>query len=61
MDTNALIAAKLAEAGLTFFNDAAIEDLAKLYQGMLQWQSVLEAAVEFETDPAIIFRAAPGV
>jgi hypothetical protein len=61
MDNHELIAAKLTEAGLTFFSDKDVDDLANLYEGMLQWQTMLEEAVKPETEPATIFRVTPGV
>ncbi len=58
MDNNSLIAAKLNEAGLTFFGETAIEDLSNLYQGVLYWQTLLEDQLKFETAPAAVFNAA---
>ena len=57
MNHRQIVEAKLLEVGIKLSNDD-LEQLATAYAALLEWESVVQAMVRPETEPALIFKAA---
>ena len=56
MDRRAVVAAKLAELGVTLSDDD-LDELANAYATMLKWQGIVDSLLERKHEPAIGFAA----
>jgi hypothetical protein len=60
MDGRAVVAAKLAELGVTL-NDDDLDELAIAYATMLRWQGIVDSLLDRNNEPAIGFAAKTAV
>lgn len=59
MDTREMVAAKLAEVGVTL-SDADLDELAAAYTTILKWQGIVDSLLNRDSEPAVIFTAKTG-
>ena len=56
MEHRQIVEAKLLEVGIRLSNED-LEQLATAYATLLEWESMVQAMVRPETEPALIFKA----
>ena len=56
MDAREVVVAKLAELGVTL-NDDDLDELATAYTAILKWQGIVDALLNRDSEPAVIFTA----
>jgi hypothetical protein len=56
MDRRAVVAAKLAELGVTV-NDDDLDELTTAYATILKWQGIVDALLDRNNEPAVTFAA----
>ena len=59
MDGREMVAAKLSEVGVTL-NDDDLDELAAAYAAILKWQGTVDALLNRDNEPAVIFTAKTG-
>lgn len=56
MDHKQIVAARLAAAGVSL-SDAELAQVTAAYAVLLKWETVVQAMLQAETEPALIFKA----
>ncbi len=56
MDHKQIVATRLAAVGIAL-SESDLEQLAAVYPKLLQWERIVSAMVQPETEPALTFRA----
>ncbi len=56
MEHKQIVAARLAAAGVSL-SDAELAQVTAAYAALLKWETVVQAMLQAETEPALIFKA----
>ncbi len=56
MNHKQIVAARLAAAGVSL-SDAELAQVTVAYAALLKWETVVQAMLQAETEPALIFKA----
>jgi hypothetical protein len=56
MNHKQIVAARLAAAGVSL-SDAELAQVTAAYAALLKWETVVQAMLQAETEPALIFKA----